>query len=269
MYIYCYTNKINKNCYVGQTNNLERRKREHYSNSYNLNNPSTDLLLHKAIRKYGIDNFEIVVLEEVDDKDVDNREQYWIEEKRSYAPLGYGGYNLTEGGVQYKKVSKISLEVALQIIEEIKQGISYNSISERYNICLSYISNINQGICFRQNNETYPLYRYVKSDEEYETLIDLLLNSDLTFKEIATSLNIGESTVKKINYGKLKPNLYPSYPIRKETPQQKKAKRVQELLLLGVSDSEILQEVDVSKETIRRINLGITNNNINFIYPLR
>ena len=30
-YIYCYTNKINGHQYVGQTNDVERRKREHRS----------------------------------------------------------------------------------------------------------------------------------------------------------------------------------------------------------------------------------------------
>ena len=39
-YIYCYTNKINGHQYVGQTNDVERRKREHRSCA--LNNKSTE-----------------------------------------------------------------------------------------------------------------------------------------------------------------------------------------------------------------------------------
>ena len=34
-YIYCYTNKINNHKYVGQTNNYERRIREHRSCAFN------------------------------------------------------------------------------------------------------------------------------------------------------------------------------------------------------------------------------------------
>ena len=34
-YIYCYTNKINQHKYVGQTNNLNRRVREHRSCVFN------------------------------------------------------------------------------------------------------------------------------------------------------------------------------------------------------------------------------------------
>lgn len=269
MYIYCYINKINQHCYVGQTNNLDRRKREHFSNSYNPNSSAADFLLHKAIRKYGIDNFDIVVLEEVNEERVDSREQYWIKEKNSFSPQGHGGYNLTEGGVQCKKSTRIPVETALDIIRDIKNGISYDIISEKYGICLSYVSNINNGFYFRQENETYPLYKYYKTNDDYEELIDLLLYSDFTLKEIANKLNISEGTVKKINYGTLRKGLHPEYPIRKETPQQKTAKRIQELLMLGASDIEILMEVKTSKETIRRINLGITNKNDNFIYPLR
>ena len=34
-YIYCYTNKLNNHKYVGQTNNYERRIREHRSCAFN------------------------------------------------------------------------------------------------------------------------------------------------------------------------------------------------------------------------------------------
>ena len=38
IYIYKYTNKINGHAYIGKTNNVERRKREHKSNAYNPSN---------------------------------------------------------------------------------------------------------------------------------------------------------------------------------------------------------------------------------------
>lgn len=37
IYIYKYTNKVTGNSYIGKTNNIERRKREHKSNAYNSN----------------------------------------------------------------------------------------------------------------------------------------------------------------------------------------------------------------------------------------
>lgn len=49
-YIYCYINKINQHKYVGQTNNLQRRIREHRSCSFNEKASSYNDLIHKKIR---------------------------------------------------------------------------------------------------------------------------------------------------------------------------------------------------------------------------
>ena len=56
-------------------------------------------MIHKAMRKYGIENFSISLLEEVEDNLLEEREQYWIKEKNTciLEPDGYG-YNLTFGG---------------------------------------------------------------------------------------------------------------------------------------------------------------------------
>lgn len=100
-YIYCYTNKINGKKYVGQTNNIERRKREHKSVSFNVKSPQYKDLFHQKIREYGIDNFNFEILETIDSENqeyIDEREIYWIKEKRSF--VQENGYNLTLGGTQ-------------------------------------------------------------------------------------------------------------------------------------------------------------------------
>lgn len=70
-YIYCYTNKINQHKYVGQTNNLKRRIREHRSCAFNEKASSYNDLIHKKIREYGEENFEIEVLEKLFIEDVE------------------------------------------------------------------------------------------------------------------------------------------------------------------------------------------------------
>lgn len=69
IYIYRYKNKITGNSYIGKTNNLERRKREHISNSQNPNSVFYNSLWCKKIRQYGIESFEFEVLEITTEKD--------------------------------------------------------------------------------------------------------------------------------------------------------------------------------------------------------
>lgn len=271
-YIYCYTNKINQHKYVGQTNNIKRRNKEHKSSSYNVNSCSYDALFHKKIRQYGWENFELSILEILytDDQTIVNeREIFWIEKLESFRGTGKG-YNSDKGGSQKKESKVLTKEQLKEIKNKIKNGENFLDISLKYNISCSLISAINHGIYWSEKDEVYPLYKYYKDDSDYDELIQLLLDSDLSFKEIANHLNIGESTVKKINYGDLRKGLYPTYPIRKITPIKKKANKVKELLLTtNLSKKEIMQMVNVSDETIRCINLGKTHFDENLTYPLR
>jgi hypothetical protein len=46
------------------------------------------------MRKYGIENFDIKEIECVDNKELSEREMYWIKYYNTY----YDGYNATKGG---------------------------------------------------------------------------------------------------------------------------------------------------------------------------
>lgn len=94
--IYLITNKINNQKYVGlTTTSVAARWREHVDEAWE-GNPSHSLL-HKAILKYGADNFELSVLEECDSSLLNKKEQYYIKLYETYYTLGKG-YNLTYGG---------------------------------------------------------------------------------------------------------------------------------------------------------------------------
>ena len=58
-YTYKYTNLINNKKYIGQTNNLERRIREHKSCSFNPKSVNYNDKIHQAIRKYGKANIQL------------------------------------------------------------------------------------------------------------------------------------------------------------------------------------------------------------------
>lgn len=93
--IYLYRNKINSKCYVGQT--TYDKPRDHRRSKYPLG---------RAIQKYGLDNFEVSVVEHCNDQDeLNDVEAYYVKHYRSLYP---GGYNLTTGGGSYGKHCKES-----------------------------------------------------------------------------------------------------------------------------------------------------------------
>ena len=259
-YIYCYTNKINGHQYVGQTNNIDRRKNEHRSNSFNPNSQEYNLLFHQKLRQYGEDNFGFTILEDnIDNTETANeREIFWISKLGTYVGDNTGGYNLTRGGDNHDHDRKYSLETIQQIKNRIKSGESYFSINKDLGISIGYISGINSGTYFYDENETYPLYKYYQSEEELKYLIYLLQETTIPMTKIAEMLNKSYSTIKKINAGTLQQNQV-----------QEKGEKVQELLLEGKTNQEIIEKTKVSVSTIKRINLGETHYNPNLKYPLR
>lgn len=89
-------NKINDKKYIGQSIDIWYRYRNHLSESYNaqVNKKAYNMAIHKAIRKYGESNFELIVLEECSQEELNEREIYWIEYYDTYND----GYNQTIGG---------------------------------------------------------------------------------------------------------------------------------------------------------------------------
>lgn len=271
-YIYCYTNKINDHKYVGQTNNFQRRIREHRSCAFNSKSSSYNHLIHKKIREYGEENFEITILEKIYNKDIEfvnKREQFWIKEMNSFVGDGHG-YNLDLGGNNKERTRMLNPSQIKVIKDKIQRGIPFLDIQNEFNVSASFLSSINHGIYYFEENTDYPLYKYYKDESDYDELIDLLLNSTLSLTKIAKQLGIGYSTVKKINAGTLRKGLYPTYPIRTKSANEQRADQVKNLLLTtDFNYKEIKKLTTASEETIRRINKGLVFKDEKLSYPLR
>jgi len=86
--IYKIENLINHKCYIGQSINIEKRW---YDHKHSIDN----FAIHSAMKKYGIENFSFEIVEECNEKDLDKKECFWIQEFNSLVP---NGYNMVEGG---------------------------------------------------------------------------------------------------------------------------------------------------------------------------
>ena len=95
--IYMIENKINHHKYIGLSKNIERRWKEHINKSkHSLKKDDMDKALYKAIRKYGEENFIFTILEECEEKELKEREKFWIEYYNTYK--NRKDYNETPGG---------------------------------------------------------------------------------------------------------------------------------------------------------------------------
>lgn len=281
-YIYGYKNKINNKWYVGQTSMpIEERHRLHISGATHEKANDYNCLFHKKIREYGINNFELEILEEVPNKsDLDKKEQYWIEKKNSFVKNGKG-YNLTTGG-QYRKDNEnyVDIRAKFQTQEEINQIIkeiknldnSLVSLAEKYQVSLSLICLINSGKKYHQDNEKYPL-RALKtkiSDNVVKEII-ILLKENYTNKEIADLFQIDDNIVYRINYGKAHKQNDEIYPIRKElSKKEKRANKIKELLRENkLNNREIAELVKCDPSVVSNINYGKSYRDNSLNYPIR
>lgn len=98
-YVYKITNLKNKKVYIGKTSNSNPRNRwaRHLHTARNKTTSSHQYqAIHKAIVKYGEENFQFEVIEECSTEQQSlDREISWIKQFNSF---GKNGYNLTAGG---------------------------------------------------------------------------------------------------------------------------------------------------------------------------
>lgn len=123
--IYGISNSINCKIYIGQTNNFNRRKTEHFNNS-----GKNRLIIDKSIHKHGKHNFQMFLIEICESKnEMNEAEIFYI---KYFKSLGAELYNIESGGSRYKeisqetkdKISKANIGRSVSIETRIKIGNS-------------------------------------------------------------------------------------------------------------------------------------------------
>ena len=120
--IYRIYNIISGKSYIGQSKNIKKRVLYlHLCDFNNENNCCYNSKFYQAMRKYGIDSFEIEILEECCAEVLDEKEREYIDIYDSFK----NGYNSTEGGqswgvnvhseeTQAKRLATLELTKALK-----------------------------------------------------------------------------------------------------------------------------------------------------------
>ena len=188
--IYKVTNKINNKIYIGQTvQPLHIRWQGHCQN---INNGNYQMVIKRAIHKYGKENFIIEEIEKCNQELLNEREKYWISFYNSYE----NGYNSTLGGQDHTKMPKL-IKKSIEIIELYQEGFSLRELAKEYNVDHATIKLLltKNNIIIR-NTRTYKLSKY-----ERQSIIDAI-NRGISRKQIMREYGISKSYLSQLINGK-------------------------------------------------------------------
>lgn len=197
-YIYKITNKTNGKIYIGKTTySIAYRWAQHISaatsgkekNDYNF-------LLHKAIRKYGTNNFVIEIIEEIEDESkLSSREMYWISHYNScILEEDCNGYNMTYGGEGSSKINRqkiFDLWIQGYGSLEIAKQTGHHAFSIRK--ILDTFENYSKEIDFARNTGN-TVFQYNENGE--------LINSYPSISYAARQVGVDPSAINKCCHGK-------------------------------------------------------------------
>lgn len=229
--IYCFTNLVNNKKYIGQSVNLEARRKSHIKNYKNINSPQYSSLFYRALRKYGLNNFHYEILYSSDNMtkdELNEKEKYYI---KLYDTFGENGYNMNIGG-NYTSGPKILTWLQIEEIQNLLESSDYSlsEIANKYNVSCSTISQINSGNIWNEfylgkypiRENCYNIQNGDKNPNHKLTSLDVLgirldyqYNSlDEIYKKYKSK--ISKSGFKKVLYGSSFSNL----PIYKKREKQ-------------------------------------------------
>jgi len=223
-YIYFLINKINNKIYVGQTNNLSKRKREHKAKDRLITKKTSHL--YQAIKKWGFENFWMMHIETyASPEEADAAEIFWIKCLNSRDKEK--GYNHAEGGKvnrgykhteQFKEkkshqMKKMYLDRRSPTAKFNNEDINYirkafltgnyslHKLSKIFNSNKKSIKSIVMNLSYKNINYDPPI-EFIKNilnknKNKRFNIYDQYNNKFFSLKDAALYYNVTEDTIKR------------------------------------------------------------------------
>lgn len=252
--IYMYRNKLNDKKYIGQTSrSLNARHWQHLHSDYYID---------RALKKYGVENFELIILEDnIPNEQLNEKEMYYIEKYDSYI----NGYNLTIGGLGTRKITDKTVKEIKELLKCSK--LTEYEISRKLNVSVYMVSDINTGICYFDSCEEYPIRKrnsnWKFDDNDCNMVVSYLKRTEYTFNKIADITGTSFDFVYDINRGKRNVPNYENiqFPIRKAKPRINITEELAILVVESLKNSdfsakEIGEKFQIPEYTVGQINRG-------------
>lgn len=174
--IYKFTNLINNKSYIGQSINVERRYKNHI---YRMNGQENSIF-HKALKKYGVNNFAFEIIEECSCEELNEKECFYIKKYNTLIP---NGYNVDIGG-NFLHGVKLTFEQVQKIRFLLKTTNKTNiEIANLFNVSENTISAINTGYRWKEKEIIYPIRKKEKRNKKV-ILMDPYVNKYLLKRKV-------------------------------------------------------------------------------------
>lgn len=217
--IYKYENKLNGHIYIGQSQDIETRYKQHLYDAENRPERGTGIDI--AIKKYGIENFTFEIIELCAIEELDHKEKFWI----SYYDSYHNGYNRTPGGMVLRGEEHPRAILTEQEVWDIREqygnrvkrsevfkpylqkGITKRALLKVWN-CETWV-NVHSEVYTEENRQWHKLQVGHSEDQLGLSSLDRAItqqdidlwmndfNNGMSVNAIATKYNRDNGTVKK------------------------------------------------------------------------
>ena len=212
----------------GQVSNYNEREKYWISfyncvapNGYNLIQGGEQYPNFKGIKNAGAAVKSQEVLDNII-KDLRDTELTLIDLSKKYTIPLNTIHGINSGDTYYNekinypiRTENVSLKIGSNLIISLKEDLkrcilSSQEIAQKYNVSETNIRNINNGVIYKENGYDYPIRKSavfkstILSREEVAEIIDLILNTSLSYREIGRMYQVEHSTILFIKNGSKK-----------------------------------------------------------------
>lgn len=225
MVIYKIKNKINGKIYIGQTINFKQRINAHINTAENKYKSAKKYPVHRAIAKYGKENFSYEIIYEAKTKtELDEREAYYIQKYISFK--SEYGYNIKLGGSKEKLPESVKKKISNSQKGELNHAYGKPSKRRKPVICLT-------------------------NNTEYESVTDASLKTGISISQIARVCRGERGSVKGLVFRYIEEGKVLNY-------NNKKFKEVKKKIV----DKNSGKVFESFKEAM--VEFGITSNSLSY-----
>ena len=124
--IYKIENKLTGKCYIGQSTNPERRRREHFTHSSNDR-------LRQSIRAEGETQFTFKVVEQVSGREANGREAYWIRHYKNRGEVFNRADPMREQFSNQLMLEMFCQHFDIQYTDHLDRDPDFENLRDRFN----------------------------------------------------------------------------------------------------------------------------------------